>query len=50
MKEGEKSEEYVARLVQELDEEFQAVGANTVCAFIAETVSGTVSLAITSSI
>ncbi|KAF4340511.1 carboxypeptidase 2 [Fusarium beomiforme] len=41
MKEGETEQEYVQRLAKELDDEFQRVGPNTVCAFIAETVSGT---------
>ncbi|KZF20886.1 PLP-dependent transferase [Xylona heveae TC161] len=40
MKESENEEEYVTRLAAELDAEFQRVGPNTVCAFIAETVSG----------
>lgn len=43
MKDGETEEQYVARLAKELDDEFQRVGPDTVCAFIAETVSGTVS-------
>ncbi|KAE8350843.1 pyridoxal phosphate-dependent transferase [Aspergillus coremiiformis] len=38
---GETDEAYVARLAQELEDEFQAVGPNNVCAFVAETVSGT---------
>ncbi|KAL4726703.1 hypothetical protein ACLX1H_005592 [Fusarium chlamydosporum] len=41
MKDGETEEQYVARLAKELDDEFQRVGPDTVCAFIAETVSGT---------
>lgn len=40
---GESDEEYVARLAQELDEEFQRQGPDTVCAFVAETVVGAVS-------
>jgi adenosylmethionine-8-amino-7-oxononanoate aminotransferase len=40
---GEADEEYVARLVKELDDEFQAVGPETVCAFVAEPVVGAVS-------
>ncbi|KAF2492383.1 aminotransferase [Lophium mytilinum] len=40
MKEGESSEEYVARLAQELDDEFVRVGPQTVCAFVAEPVVG----------
>lgn len=39
----ESDEDYVARLAQELEDEFQAVGPSNVCAFVAETVSGTVS-------
>ncbi|KAI5461519.1 pyridoxal phosphate-dependent transferase [Mariannaea sp. PMI_226] len=41
MKPGETDEAYVSRLADELDREFQAVGPETVCAFVAETVSGT---------
>jgi adenosylmethionine-8-amino-7-oxononanoate aminotransferase len=44
MKQGETEEQYVQRLAKELDDEFQRLGPDTVCAFIAETVSGTVSL------
>ena len=40
--EGETDEDYVARLAAELDAEFQAVGPENVCAFIAETVVGAV--------
>ncbi|KAF2708213.1 PLP-dependent transferase [Pleomassaria siparia CBS 279.74] len=40
-KEGESSEAYVKKLAQELEDEFQKWGPNTVCAFIAETMSGT---------
>ena len=40
MKDGETDEQYVARLAQELEDEFQRVGPNTVCAFVAETVAG----------
>jgi adenosylmethionine-8-amino-7-oxononanoate aminotransferase len=43
MKESETNEEYVSRLAQELEEEFQRLGPTTVCAFIAETVAGAVS-------
>jgi adenosylmethionine-8-amino-7-oxononanoate aminotransferase len=42
MKDGEDSKDYVTRLAQELEHEFQRVGAETVCAFIAEPVVGTV--------
>ncbi|KAF9891552.1 hypothetical protein FE257_004019 [Aspergillus nanangensis] len=38
---GESTEAYVQRLADELEAEFQAVGPDTVCAFVAETVSGT---------
>ncbi|EAW07163.1 aminotransferase, class III [Aspergillus clavatus NRRL 1] len=38
--EGESDAEYVARLAEELDAEFQRVGPETVCAFIAEPVVG----------
>lgn len=34
---------YVARLADELDQEFQRVGAETVCAFVAEPIVGAVS-------
>ncbi|KAL2137429.1 hypothetical protein VTI74DRAFT_50 [Chaetomium olivicolor] len=37
---GETDEQYVARLAKELDDEFQAVGPETVCAFVAEPVVG----------
>jgi adenosylmethionine-8-amino-7-oxononanoate aminotransferase len=40
---NESEEAYVARLVQELEDEFQRQGPDQVCAFIAETVAGTVS-------
>lgn len=43
-KDGESDAEYVARLADELDAEFQHVGPDTVCAFIAEPVVGAVSL------
>ena len=43
-KSGERDEEYVNRLADELEAEFQMVGPDTVCAFIAETISGTVSI------
>ena len=39
----ETDEQYVARLAQELEDEFQRVGPETVCAFFAETVCGSVS-------
>lgn len=41
-KPGESDDAYVRRLADELEREFQAVGPGTVCAFIAETVAGTV--------
>ncbi|OJD34572.1 class iii [Diplodia corticola] len=37
---GESDQEYVARLSNELDEEFQRVGPEAVCAFVAEPVVG----------
>lgn len=40
-KNGESVEQYVARLAQELENEFQKLGPETVCGFIAETMSGT---------
>jgi len=40
---GESDGLYVARLAAELDAEFQRVGPNTVCAFVAEPVVGAVS-------
>lgn len=39
---GESDEEYVSRLAQELEDEFQRIGPHKVCAFVAETVSGSV--------
>ncbi len=39
---GETDDEYVGRLAKELDDEFQAVGPETVCAFVAEPVVGAV--------
>lgn len=42
-RDGEHDEHYVARLAQELEDEFQAVGPHTVCAFVAETMAGLVS-------
>lgn len=43
LQKGETEEAYVQRLAQELDDEFQRVGPNKVCAFVAETVGGSVS-------
>ncbi|KAI2698604.1 hypothetical protein CBS147332_8396 [Penicillium roqueforti] len=40
MNANESTEDYVARLAQELEDEFQRLGPNTVCAFIAETMPG----------
>jgi len=40
---GESDEEYVSRLQDELDSEFQRVGPETVCAFVMEPVVGAVS-------
>jgi adenosylmethionine-8-amino-7-oxononanoate aminotransferase len=42
-KPGEADEAYVARLADELDAAFQALGPETVCAFVAEPVVGAVS-------
>lgn len=44
LQEGETVEEYVVRLAEELDVEFQRVGPENVCAFIVEPMVGTVSL------
>lgn len=41
-KDGESDTDYVHRLAEELDSEFQQVGPDTVCAFIAEPVVGAV--------
>lgn len=41
-KDGESDEAYVRRLAEELEAEFQAVGPGNACAFISETISGTV--------
>lgn len=41
---GESIEQYVARLAQELDAEFERLGPETVCAFIAEPIVGSVCL------
>ena len=43
LRRGETTEEYVARLAQELDNKFRELGPETVCAFIIEPVSGSVS-------
>lgn len=40
---GESIEEYVDRLAQELDDEFQRIGPDTVCGFVAEPIVGAVS-------
>jgi adenosylmethionine-8-amino-7-oxononanoate aminotransferase len=42
MLQGESEEQYVERLAKELDEEFQRIGPETVCAFVAEPVVGAV--------
>jgi adenosylmethionine-8-amino-7-oxononanoate aminotransferase len=39
----ETDSDYVARLADELDREFQRVGTDTVCAFVAEPIVGAVS-------
>lgn len=41
---GESDEEYVGRLAKELDDEFQRVGPESVCAFVAEPVVGAVGI------
>jgi adenosylmethionine-8-amino-7-oxononanoate aminotransferase len=41
-RDGESDEQYVDRLAQELEDEFQRVGPDKVCAFFAETVAGLV--------
>lgn len=46
LREGESVEAYVARLQQELEDEFQRLGPETVCAFIVEPMVGTVSQAL----
>ncbi|KAF7543813.1 hypothetical protein G7Z17_g10436 [Cylindrodendrum hubeiense] len=43
LRQGETEDEFVLRLAQELDDEFQRVGPNKVCAFVAETVGGSAS-------
>lgn len=43
MKPGVTVESYVERLAQELEDEFQRLGPDTVCAFVAETMAGAVS-------
>ncbi|KAJ9638372.1 hypothetical protein H2199_007060 [Coniosporium tulheliwenetii] len=40
MRKGESTEDFVAKLAQELDDEFQRVGPGTVCAFVAEPTVG----------
>ncbi|KAF7712615.1 Uncharacterized protein PECH_003003 [Penicillium ucsense] len=40
MKDEESEGEYVARLAQELEDKFQELGPDTVCAFVAETMTG----------
>lgn len=43
MKPEESEEAYVSRLAEELEAKFQEAGPDTVCAFVAETMSGLVS-------
>ena len=43
---GQTTEQYVQQLAEELDQKFQEVGADTVCAFVAEPVVGAVSLVV----
>ncbi|KAJ5090249.1 hypothetical protein N7532_008933 [Penicillium argentinense] len=40
MKAGESVEAYIGRLAMELEDEFQRLGPDTVCAFVAETMAG----------
>lgn len=42
-RDGESLQSFVSRLAQELEDEFQAVGPSSVCAFVAEPVVGAVS-------
>lgn len=42
---GESDQAYVSILVEELDAEFQRLGPDTVCAFVAEPIVGAVSIA-----
>ncbi len=44
LRKGERSEDYGARLKQELEDEFQRLGPDTVCAFVVEPMVGTVSI------
>ena len=44
LKDDESSEDYIQRLAQELEDEFQRIGPGKVCAFVAEPVVGVVSL------
>lgn len=46
MRSDETNETYVARLAQELEDEFHRVGPDTVCAFVVETMTGTVSTSV----
>ena len=46
MSAGDTEEQYVARLAKELDDEFQRLGPDTVCAFVAETVARLVCFAL----
>lgn len=41
---GQTTEQYVQQLAAELDQKFQEVGPDTVCAFVAEPVVGAVSI------
>ncbi|KAB8235294.1 hypothetical protein ETB97_004609 [Aspergillus alliaceus] len=41
LRDGETTEQYVARLQQELEDEFQRLGPETVCAFVLEPMVGT---------
>lgn len=43
LRKGESIADYIARLAQDLEDEFQRLGPETVCAFVVEPVVGTVS-------
>lgn len=46
-RDGESDTDYIARLADELDAEFQRVGPSTVCAFVAEPIVGAVRICLT---
>jgi len=47
---GESNEQYIARLLQELEDEFQRLGPDTVVAFVVEPMVGTVSFTFNDSV